>query len=273
VTSDGWARSRWRLVRDSVLARWRFVFACAVIPAAVLLGVGLAAPARYDAAATLRVRLPALDKETVRLLEIEPDAPASGNVLPDSATADHEVRRSILSRAAARLGVDEPELAEAIDVGPPRPSPPGLATSAVRGMIEVRGVGPAPHAAAARANAYAEAYVSVRNAFVRLRSREALLLARAQIAAAEPSARHQRERVRELAILPRLEAANVEIGEVALARAATRSPRAGRDAGLGALLGLWLGVACAVIREAPRRAQGSNSAVNLHASTGSQERS
>jgi hypothetical protein len=215
---------------------WPILSACALGLPAVVVALSLAFPARYKATAELRHTLPALDRDTVRLLDIAPDPVPSATSLPDSPAAAAE--RVTLAQAAEAVGLPSAALEDAVEVGRAQPSGDGLATTATPGEQRITASARDPEHAARLANGYAAAYVASRRYLVRRRAIERRKRARGVDAA-------------ELTLLPSLEAANVTLYRLAKPPGSS-STSLPRSMAAAVALGLWLGMGAALL--ARRRA-------------------
>ena len=224
---------------------WRLLALCTFLVPFVALTLSAFQEKRYTASAFLLFRDPAIDEKVFGTSFFapgtDPEREAATNVKLVSLGA-------VAERTAAAMRT------------------PGLTGAAVAGSIDVSAAGESnlvqvgaeqadPRAAAKLANTFAREFIEFRADADRSRVRQAQELVERQLdrltpeQAIGPEGERLRERAQQLGLLASLQTGNAELVERAKVPGAPSSPQTKRNVGLGALLGLMLGVGAAFLRE------------------------
>jgi polysaccharide biosynthesis transport protein len=228
----------------AVLARrWPTVVLAVLLASAAAFGISKLQPKRYSATASLVFgeRGPAAD-----LLSSRSSSDSSNDAQRRAATTVELVAgRDVVNRTAAIVHRSPDAVAEDVKV-----SGKGLSN-----VVTVQASDRSPHRAARLANTYARQYILLRREAgqTQLNAAERVLKARLDALSPEErdadSGRLLRQRLAELAIADPNGPEPVQIAEQAYAPKHPTSPNVQLNVGLGALLGLIVGLGLATLRE------------------------
>jgi tyrosine-protein kinase len=218
------------------------VLICAILVPASALVFSLVQDKKYTAAASLFFRDPALDQKLFGSTFLEP----SGDPVREAATNLKLVSlRAVASRTASAVGrgLTADQVADKVETS----------LEGQSDLISVRATDPSPEFAATLANTFAQEYIEFRRDADRAKLREAQQLVQQELNALSPAEREGAQgrslaaRAQQLRILASLQTGNAELVERAEPPRSPSSPRTVRNAVLGGVLGLLMGVVFAFL--------------------------
>jgi succinoglycan biosynthesis transport protein ExoP len=232
-------------VFDLLRNRWKLIAACGVVGGVLALAVSLSQPEKYAATSSLLFRLNDLSESFITGVD---SSGQQTNTDREAATNIRLISLDVVGDLTARRlggGVTGAEVRDAVTV-----EPEGNAD-----VVSITATTEDPRLSARMATTFAEQYIEFRRRADRERIGEAERLADqllSQLRREERKGargRALKSRIEDLSILASLQAGNAELVERARVPATAASPVPPRDAALGVLLGLLIGVASALVAE------------------------
>jgi capsular exopolysaccharide synthesis family protein len=220
--------------------RWLVVLVCAIAAPAVALALALSAQKQYTAKAEILFNAPRFDQTLFG---------SSGTAQDPTRDAATNLRlvdlRAVSVRAGRALGLPTEQVAGAVAV-----APEGDAN-----LASVTATWSDPAFAARLADTYVEQYIAFRRDAQRGQLRNARIVVERQLARLTPEQRAStdgqalQDRANQLQILAALQTGDAELVSPAGVPHLPSSPRPKRDAALGFVLGLLLGLGLALLRD------------------------
>jgi succinoglycan biosynthesis transport protein ExoP len=232
-------------VFDLLRHRWKLIAACGIIGGVLALAVSLSQPEKYAATSSLLFRLNDLSDSFITGID---GSSQQTNTDREAATNIRLISLDVVDDLTARRlggGVTGADVRAAMSI-----EPQGNAD-----VVSITATTENPQLSARMANAFAEQYIEFRRRADRERIEEAERLADqllSQLSSTDRSGARGRaleRRIEDLSILASLQAGNAELVQRASVPLTATSPVPPRDAALGVLLGLLIGVASALVAE------------------------
>jgi succinoglycan biosynthesis transport protein ExoP len=221
--------------------RWLIVLVCAVVAPAIAVALSLGQEKQYAAKADILFNAPRFDETLF--------GNGSSNAPDPSRDTATNLRlvdlRAVSVRTGRALGLPTQQVADAVTV-----APEGDAN-----LASVTAKWSDPRFAARLADTYVHQYIEFRRGAEQALLRKARLVVESQLAQLTPEERAStdgqtlQDRVNQLQILAALQTGDAELVSPAGVPGDPSSPRPKRDAALGLVLGLLLGVGLALLRD------------------------
>jgi capsular exopolysaccharide synthesis family protein len=229
----------------AIRGRRDLILLCALVVPLVALALSLTQQKRYSATAGLLFRDAQLDQKLFNSSVLPPSSDPAREAATNSDLVGLE---AIAQRTATALGGRETPGAVA---GAISTSPEGQSN-----IVNITATDPNPAFAARLANTYAQQFIAFRRDADRAKIADAQQLVQTQLnelrrsgEAGSPSGVSLQGRAEELGILASLQTGNAELVQPAHVPTSPSSPKTKRNAVLGVLLGLLLGIAAALLLE------------------------
>jgi polysaccharide biosynthesis transport protein len=244
--SSGGANERPAFERGMTIARrnWVLILICVVTVPAVAFAYSLLQTPQYTASAALLFGSTSLDQRlqsSANTEESDPIRVAATNLKLVSLR-----RISVLTEEALGLpSLTADDINEKITVNPEGESD----------LLSVEATDESPELAAELANTFARQYIAFRRDSDRAKVVRAQSLIDSQLAALSPAERNSEvgnrleEKQRQLEVVGALQTGNAELVQPAVAPDSPSSPQTQRNVALGLLLGIFLGIGLALLRE------------------------
>jgi polysaccharide biosynthesis transport protein len=222
----------------SVRRLWWLVVLVAAVSASGAYFLGNRQPTEYSATATLLFRDSQLDQGLLGFQAFPPSTDPTREPATNQALLGLPI---VASRVAEQLRVPESTVQPAISIG----------SDAQSDVVPVTATDSNPRLAAALANAYVQQYIRFQQSVDRSQLSQAGQLLESELAAIPPSQRGSgtaqslQARQNEIQLLATLQTGNAEVVQTATPPTSPSAPDPGRDALIGLILGLLVGVAAA----------------------------